>query len=128
MQPPGGTTVIATPLANCWLEKKLMCVQNVNCDRTQFNVKTHYKILQGIVGLKKLCWLKSFPTCEAFDSGVRQLAAISLPAMCEALAILTTREANEALSLSYQQLQKKGVPVKVFYNEQEARHWLLARC
>lgn len=128
MKPPKDTTIIATPLANCWLESRLMCVDNVNCDRTTVNVDLHYKILKGIVGAGKICWLKRFPACDRFNTAVRRLAATSLPGMCGALAIVTTKDSEPALVESYKELKRKGVPVEVFTQEREARNWLLKNC
>ena len=128
MKPPAGTTVIATPLANCWLDSQLICVDNVNCDRSAGNVTIHYKILQGIVGKRKACWLKSYPTCEEFNAAVNRMAAVTLPEMCQAMAIVTTSEATMALTRSYRALNKTGVPVEVFENEEDARKWLTMRC
>ena len=124
MKAPPGTTIIATPLANCWLERQMICVDNVNCDRTPGNVSVHYKILEGIAGRKKMCWLKSFPGRVEFDSAVRSLAATMLPQICEALAIVASPGAADTISHSYSGLRKLGVPVEVFQHEDAARRWL----
>lgn len=124
MKEPGNSELIATPLANCWLDGDVLCVKNINCDRTLDNVELHYKILRSALGQKAHPWLKEFPTCPTFDKRARLLAAANLPFHCQALAVVVPAEAVNSMNASFKEVKQAGVPVKVFANEKDARNWL----
>ena len=124
MRPPKNTTVIATPLANCWREGSVLYIDNLNCERTADSTTLHYQIISNIVRDAKLRWLKQFPECPPFPPVVRNLAAEVIPQRCEALAILAPSSGLSALRRSYDPIKMQGVPVAFFDDEKAARAWL----
>src|SRR4051812_47362518 len=120
MKPPEHATVVATPVANCWLEGDVLCVDNLNCRRTVHNAAVHYKIVESLIGSRKVPILKEFPYCELFSAEARELAVRRLAPHCRALAIITLPSGVEALAASFSHLSQAGVPVKVFVKEVEA--------
>jgi hypothetical protein len=122
------TTIISTPLANCWLENGLVYIDNVSCNRTPVTVNQHYDILFPVVGEKRVCWLKKFPACDVFDQSARKVTAERLPDKCEALALVTSEGGVKNLAASFKELKETGVPVVVFTSVDEAKQWLYKQC
>src|SRR5690349_13643760 len=124
MKPPQSVNIVVTPVANCWLEGELLCVDNLNCRRTLENTADHYEILSSMIGSRKLAVLKEFPYCETFSAAAQVLAVTKLAPHCAALAIVTLPASVHSLVQSFRFFVKAGVPVKVFVQESEARRWL----
>ena len=127
MRAPNNKTIIATPLANCWQEGPIVCIDNLNCSRNSDNALVHYKILSESFP-NSGCWLKKFPECEAFPMEVREIAAKILQAKCEKLAIIAPPVSVSALTRSYAGAKDKGVEIKFFAEESDARRWLNIKC
>lgn len=128
MKPPTNASIVATPLANCWFENKLLCVDNLNCERTLQKTKQHYKIVEQLARDEQHCILKAFPRCDKFPVASRVVSAFHLVEICRALAIVAPPESWEALRLSFKPTKRVGVPVELFSDEQQARSWLIRMC
>jgi hypothetical protein len=129
MRAPLNVAHIETPLATCWIEEGVLCVNPKNVDRDGEGVRRHYEILHPHLNSKRLCWLIDLGSvCKNFDIDARRMIEKELPLLCTALAIIADTPCAKMVANYFHTIRHYEVPVEVFANEKSAREWLSTIC
>lgn len=123
MKPPKSAETFETPLAICWLDNGLLCVDTKNVERTEENTKEHYKIIKSRIK-KKVCWLVDITICVNFQRASRLVIEEELPSACTAIALVAQRPCERLVAHFLLGAKKHGVPAEIFKTQKEARAWL----
>lgn len=112
-----------TPLATCWFDKQLLCIDIKNVERTGKNTRDHYWILKSMIR-KKVCWLVDIQACVHYEIDSTITIQKEMPEICKALALIADTDCQREVAAGLEVLKEQGVPVRVFETEKEARRWL----
>lgn len=125
MQPPIGVTIYETTISRHWLDADgIVCSVSKPGERSKSLLKETVAIYAQLTAQKKACLLADSTHSGAMSKELREYLVSEIPLYFKAIAVLSKKPLQAALTNVFIKLNFKRFPVKLFTNEREARAWL----
>ena len=125
MKPPDNTEIFETELATLWLDKDGILNQiSKPVDRSLDRMKQSYNLIRQISNNNKVCLIGDISHSKPLDKEVRDYAAVEIPKLFKAIAVISTSPLGTMISNIFLKLKGQPVPMKLFTHEKEAKKWL----
>jgi hypothetical protein len=125
---PLGIKTFELPTSIIWIEPNgIVCSISRKRPRPQTveEMKQVIDMYKSFVGEKPRCLLADVTHSSATSREVREYAAIELPKLVKAVAMVSESALGKMMANIFFSLKHQPYPVKMFNDETEAREWLI---
>lgn len=126
MEPPKDAKITETATSTYWFDENgIFCsVSKKGPAQTLEEIKKNLEEIKAVIGEKKVCMLLDITNTSESSREVRDYAAVEIPKIVKALAMVSNSELGKMLANLFFNLKHQDYPTKMFTGESEAKEWL----
>ncbi|HEY4797677.1 MAG TPA: STAS/SEC14 domain-containing protein [Bacteroidia bacterium] len=124
MHSPAGKQIFEGEIANYWFDNDILVSDSKSIRRTVENIRGNVALVKQLTNNKKVPLLIYLKRSPVPDKATRKFSSEQLPVIYKAMAMVSEPGLAQLIMSILFKFRKPPIPMKSFFNDQDAKEWL----